>query len=183
MIYKCIFFSFSLFAKNHKMKRMIVNFLVTVIYLCGCYGQEEEGCIRNFANLESAILNNSDNQYQIARAYFPLRRELYPVCVTSYYYLGINKGAGVAKQSCPTDVVTEGIRSGCLKWQWCINTFYLVFDLPQLEAYSFYILLDTTSEVELELPPVCNINETVLYEYFHRITVSVSKVFLVITQL
>ena len=164
------------------MKRVIVHVLITVVYLCGCYGQEEEECISNFANLENAILNNSESQYQIARAYFPLKREVYPVCVTSYYYFGINK-SDVAKQSCPTDLVTEVIHSGCSKWLWCINTFYLVFDLPQLEAYSFHILLDTTSEVELELPPVCNINKSVLYEYLHRITVSVSKVFLVVTQL
>ena len=161
------------------MKRVIVNSLV--LYLCCCYGQEEEGCISNFAKLEDAILSNSESQYQIASAYFPLKREVDPVCVTSYYYVGINK-SDVAKQGCPNIMVSEGILSGCSKWKWCINTFYLVFDLAQLEAYSFYILLDATSEVELELPPVCNINVSVMYEYFHRITVLVSQVFLV-TQL
>ena len=39
------------------------------------------------------------------------------------------------------------------------------------------MLLNIDSEVELELPPVCNIKDKgVLYEYLQRITLSVSYV-------
>ena len=55
--------------------------------------------------------------------------------------------------------------TGCSKWKWCINSFYMGLDLDQLQDFSFYILLDSSSEVQLELPPICNINECDLIEY------------------
>ena len=156
--------------------------VITVLLLfCWCYGQEEE-CISNFAELENTLLRNPENQYQITRAFFPSKRAINPVCITSYYYIGINR-SDVVKQSCPNDITSdnEKVFTGCSKWKWCINSFYMGLDLAQLQDFSFFILLDENSEVELEIPPVCNINNSkeILYEYLERTTISVSHVFLI----
>ena len=146
------------------------------LFLClgWCYGQE---CIDNFEKLEKAICG-STNQYQIAKAYFPAKREISPVCVTSYYYIGVNRSDAVAKD-CPVNMLPKEDQDdgfvGCMKWKWCINSFYVNLNLAQLEDYSFHILLDGTSEVSIELPPLCNITKTVRYEYFLRITLLVSS--------
>ena len=155
------------------MKRVIFNILV--LYLGCCHGEEKEGCISNFAELENALLSNPVNQYQIARAYFPLKREISPVCVISYYYIGINS-SDVIKQSCPTNITSgkDEVFTGCSKWKWCISSFYTSLDLAQLQDFSLYILFDETSEMELELPLVCDMSEYVLYEHLLRITMSVS---------
>ena len=156
------------------MKRVAV---ILLLFLSWCYGQED-GCISNFAELENAVLSNPENQYQIARAYFPARHEASPVCVTSYYYIGINSSDAV-KQSCPTDIMSheDEVLTGCSKWKWCINSFYMGLDLAQLQDFSLYILLDATSEVELEIPPLCSAyNDVLLKEYLLRITLSVSYV-------
>ena len=164
---------------NYKMKRVIVTILV--LYLSCCYGLEE-GCISNFAELENALLNNPENQYQIARAFFPLNREISPVCVITYYYIGTNK-SDVVKQSCPTDITSDNqmfTATGCSKWKWCINSFYMGLDLTQLQDFSFFIFRDENSEAELEIPPVCNINnKEILYEYLQRTTISVSHEFII----
>ena len=154
--------------------------LIGVFVLClgWSYGQGEEVCISNFAEFENALLSNPINQYQIARAYFPARREINPVCVTSYYYIGIN-GSDAVKQSCPTDIISDEdeMLSGCSKWKWCINSFYIELNLAQLQDFSLFMLLNIDSEVELELPPVCNIQDKgVIYEYLQRITLSVSYI-------
>lgn len=151
--------------------KIAVALLLCLGWCCG----EEKGCISNFAELENVLLSNPANQYQIARAHFPLRREISPVCVISYYYIGINS-SDVVKQSCPTDITPykDGMLTGCSKWIWCISSFYLGLDLAQLQDFSLYILFDETSEMELELPLLCNISEYDFYEYFLRITMSVS---------
>ena len=161
------------------MKIAVITTLL--LYLGWCYGEEEEGCISNFAELENALLSNPVNQYQIARAYFPSKSEISPVCVISYYYIGINS-SNVIKQSCPTDITSDKdeVFTGCSKWKWCISSFYMGLDLAQLQDFSLYILLDETSEAELSIPPVCNISKEILYEYLQRTTISVSHVFLLI---
>ena len=69
----------------------------------------------------------------------------------------------------------DGMLSGCSKWKWCINSFYIGLNLAQLQDFSLFMLLNIDSEVELELPPVCNIQDKdVLCEYLQRITLSVS---------
>ena len=149
--------------------------IISVLLLClgCCYGQEDNGCIKNFVDLETAVLSNPENQYQIVSAYLPPKREMNPVCVTTYYYLGINSSDEV-KQSCPTDNITS---TGCSKWKWCISSFYMGFELAILQDFSLHIILDETSEVELQLPPICNVTGDVLYEYFLRITKLVSQTF------
>ena len=152
---------------------------VHVVLMCvsWCYGQKAEDCVGpNFADLESSLLTNRANQHQISMAYFPLRREVTPVCVTSYYYIGINSST-IDKPSCPNLNLSDGeeVHTGCSKWQWCINSFYMTLDLAQFQDLSFYIILDTTTEVELELPPLCNnTDENTFYGHFLRITTSVS---------
>ena len=164
---------------QNKCKMSSVLIIVFVLCLGWCYGQEEEEvCISNFAEFENALLSNPINQYQIAKAYFPARREINPVCVTSYYYIGIN-GSDAVKQNCPTNIISDedGMLSGCSKWKWCINSFYIGLDLAQLQDFSLFMLLNIDSEVELELPSVCNIKDnSVLYEYLQRITLSVSYI-------
>ena len=144
-----------------------------------CYGENEMECISNYVEFENALLSNPVNRYQIVKGYFPLRREINPVCVTSYYYIGINS-SDVDKQSCPTDIKPDNneMLTGCSKWKWCTNSFYMGLDLGQLQDFSFYIIVDSTSEVELDLPPICNIEDDILYEYLQRITMLVSQALL-----
>ena len=155
--------------------------VISVLLLCCCYGQEE-GCISNFAELENALLSNPENQYQIVSAYLPSKHEINPVCVTSYYYIGINS-SDMIKQSCPTDnniaPNKNDTYTGCLKWKWCSNSFYTAFDLDPLQDFSLHIILDETSEAELLLPPICNVTNNTLHDYFHRITRLVSQISLI----
>ena len=151
---------------------------VQVMLMCvrWCFGQKGEDCIGNFADIESSLLTNPANQHQISQAYFPLRHEISPLCVTSYYYIGINSST-VDKPSCPNLNISDGeeVHTGCSKWQWCINSFYMTLDLAQLQDLSFHIILDATTEVQLELPPLCNnTDENTFYRHFLRITTSVS---------
>ena len=156
----------------------IVRITIALLYLGWCYGEEEKECISNFAEFENALLSNPVNQYQIARAYFPTNSEISPVCVTSYYYIGINSSD---EESCPTDITLDKaeVFIGCSKWKWCISSFYMRLDLSQLQDFSFHILRDETTEAEFEIPPVCNIGKEILYEYLQRTTISVSHVFLI----
>ena len=84
----------------------------------------------------------------------------------------------IDKLSCPILNMSDGgeVITGCSKWQWCINSFYMAINLSQLQDLSFHIILDATTEVELELPPLCNsTDENILYQHFLRITASVSQ--------
>ena len=140
-------------------------------------GQHEEDCISDYFELENAVLSKPTNRYQILKGYLPLKQETGPACVTSYYYIGINS-SDIVKQNCPTDIKPDKdeMLTGCSKWKWCSNSFYMGLDLDQLQDFSFFILLDSSSEVQLELPPVCNINDCDLNEYLLRITMLVSHV-------
>ena len=134
-----------------------------------------ESCISSFKDLEAAILNDSENMYNIAKAYFPLKREINPVCVNSYYYIGLERDENCTYNT--TD--SNGMLSGCLEWRWCINTFYMAVNINNLRYLSFNILLNVTTEVKLKIPLICNESKYLLNEYFHRITVSVSQLFFV----
>ena len=153
------------------MKKLIIG--VLLLYLNYCHGQREN-CISNFIELQTALLSNLENQYRIVSGYLPPKSEINPVCVTSYYYIGINSSDTV-KQNCPSNKTSnkDEAYSGCSKWIWCSNSFYAAFDLGKLQDFSLHIIRDETSEVELELPPLCNV--TSLYDYFLRITKMVSK--------
>ena len=146
------------------------------VFLLVCVG---EGCINTFADLEHELLTYPGNKHQLSRAFFPLRHEVNPVCVTSYYYVGINSSS-IDKANCSgllnSSMSDEGEEmTGCTKWQWCTNSFYMAIDLPQLEDFSFYIILDTTTDVTLELPPLCgNTDRDINNQHFLRATVSVS---------
>ena len=154
------------------MKKVIV---ILHVFLIICVG---EGCISTFADLEHELLTYPGNKHQLSRAFFPLRHEVNPVCVTSYYYVGINRSS-IDKESCSglnssmSDEDEE--MTGCTKWQWCTNSFYMAIDLPQLEAFSFYIILDATTDVTLELPPLCgDTDHDINNQHFLRATASVS---------
>ena len=159
------------------MKRAVIV-SVLLCLMSWCYGQKgEEECISNYFELENTLLSNPANRYQIIEGYLPLKREISPVCVTSYYYVGMNSSDEI-KQNCPTGIkAKDEILTGCSKWRWCTNSFYMGFDLGQLQDFSFHILLDATSEVELELPPACNITEDDLTQYLLRITMLVSWIY------
>ena len=158
-----------------KMKGIVIGSVLLCV-LGWCYGQTGEECIRNYFELENALLSNPTNRYQIIEGYLPLKREISPVCVTSYYYIGMNS-SNQMKQNCPTHINDEDEKlSGCSKWRWCTNSFYMGFHLDQLQDFSFHILVDATSEVELELPPACNITEDDLTQYLLRITMLVRQI-------
>ena len=160
------------------MKKLMIG-IQLLHCLCWCYGGEEK-CVSDFAGLENAVISNPANQHQISLAYFPLKHETYPACVISYYYIGIIR-SDENKQNCSTVNVSveDEVATGCLKYKWCINSFYMELDLSQLQDFSFYILLNDTTEVELEIPPICNVTDiNVIYEHFLRITTSVSHWYL-----
>jgi len=141
---------------------------ILIIYLSCCHCQLS--CISSFKDIEDTIFNDSENMYNIAKAYFPLKRETYPVCVNSYYYIGLKRD-----DTCTYKIKkSDEMLSGCLEWRWCINTFYMAFNITNLRYFSFNILLNVTAEVKLEIPLICNASKSDLDEYFHRITVSVS---------
>ena len=141
--------------------------LILIIYLSYCHCQLS--CISSFKDIENAILDNSENMYNIAKAYFLLKSEINPVCVNSFYCIGLKRD-----DTCHKITKSNEMLSGCFEWRWCINTFYMAFDINNLRYFSFNILLDVTTEVKLEIPSICNASKSDLDEYFHRITVSVS---------
>ena len=153
------------------MKRVVVNILL--LCLGWCHGQEEVECISNYFQLENALLHNPINRYQILNGYLPLKHETGPACVTSYYYIGMNRSK-TTKQKCPTDITKkDGMLTVCSKWKWCTNSFYMGLDLSQLQDFSFHILGNATTETELMLPPVCNNLKDNLNDYLLRITMLV----------
>ena len=157
---------------KNKMKGTVIV-IVLLCVLGWCYGQAEMECITNYFELENALLRNPANRYQIIEGYLPFKHEINPVCVTSYYYIGMNTTDQI-KQNCPTNIKHKDEKlSGCSKWKWCTNSFYMGFHLDQLQDFSFHILVDATSEVDLVLPPACNITEDELTHYFLRITMMV----------
>ena len=152
------------------MKRLVIGILL--LCLEWCYGQEKN-CISHYVEFENALLSNPTNQYQIVKGYLPLESEIYPVCVTSYYYIGLNI-SNETKTNCSKDTKPDkdDMFIGCSKWKWCTNSLYMELDLGKLQEFSFHIIFDVTTEVELELPPACSITE--LDEYLLRITMLVS---------
>ena len=154
------------------MKRVVIISL----FLClgWCNGQEVE-CISDYFQLENALLNNPANRYQILNGYLPLKHETGPACVTSYYYIGMNR-SDIVNQSCPTAIKQDKMLTGCSKWKWCTNSFYMGLDLGQLQDFSFHILVNATTETKLTLPPVCNsttVTKDDLNDYLLRITMLV----------
>jgi len=147
---------------------------VILLVLCvGCVlGQDQ--CVTNYAELEDSLLNNPENQYQIAKAFFRPKRRVDPVCVFTYYYVGVNT-SNVVRQNCPTEMIADedGIITGCSKWKWCINSFYMKLNLAQLQYFSFNILVDEISDVHLKLAPLCINNSKTIFEYLLRTTMSV----------
>jgi len=147
--------------------------LLLVLYVGWANGQEQ--CVANYAELEDSLLSDPENRYQIAQAFFRPKREINPVCVIAYYYIGVN-GSDVVRQDCPTNLTAdeEGMVTGCSKWKWCTYSFYMKLNLAQLRDFSFHILLDEISEVDLKLPPLCIHNNEIIFEYLLRTTMSVS---------
>ena len=74
---------------KNKMKGTVI-IIVLLCVLGWCYGQAEMECITNYFELENALLRNPANRYQIIEGYLPFKLEINPVCVTSYYYIGMN---------------------------------------------------------------------------------------------
>ena len=129
-----------------------------------------QDCLKNFAEVENALLDNPENAYQIAKAFFRPRTEGETLCVTAYYYLGLNS-TEEDKSNCPS--ITSNEDAGCSKWKWCINTFYMDLNLAQLQIFSFFAIYEKVSEIELRIPPFCVTNGTI-NEYLLRATTSVS---------
>jgi len=130
-----------------------------------------QSCSVDFAVLESALLENHGNAYQIANGFFQPRTEGETLCVTAYYYMGLNS-TEEDKFNCPSITSNEnGVVSGCSKWKWCVNTFYMDLDLEQLQIFSFFAIYKRVSEVELRIPPLCS---DTMNEYLLRATTSVS---------
>ena len=128
-----------------------MNKLILLVCL-GCVSGQDQ-CVSNYAKLEDSLLSNPENQYQIAQAFFRPKREVDPVCIIAYYYIGVNT-SDVVRQNCPTEMITDenGIITG---WRWCTYSFYMKLDLAQLTDFSFQILLDEISVIDLKLPPMC----------------------------
>ena len=134
-------------------------------------GQE---CLENYADVEKALLDDPENSYQIAKAFFIPRSEGETLCATVFYYLGLNNTEESSKSNCPS--VTLGRNQelhGCSKWKWCVNTFYMDLNIMQLQLFSFFVIYEKTAEIELRIPPFCVSNET-MNEYLLRATNSVS---------
>lgn len=150
--------------------------VISLLLLClgWCHGEDEVECIRDYFQLENALLHNPNNRYQILNGYLPLKLETGPPCVISYYYIGTNS-SNKPKQNCPTNITKDayGMLIGCSKWKWCTNSFYMGLDLTQLQDFSFHILSNATSETDLILPPVCDDLKHVLDDYLLQITMLV----------
>ena len=138
-----------------------------------CIASAQE-CLQNYAELEKAILDDPENSYHIARAFFRPRSEGETLCVTTYYYLGLNSTEIPDKSNCPNVTLGKNQElSGCSKWKWCANTFYMDLNITQLQVFSFFVIYEKVSEIELRIPPFCTSNVTT-YEYLLRATNSVS---------
>ena len=139
------------------------------------YTVSAQECLKNYAEVEEALLDNPDNAYRIARAFFKPRSEGETLCVTAYYYLGLNGTEELIDRSnCPSVTLgSNGELTGCSKWKWCVNTFYMDLDITQLQVFSFFVIYEKVSDVELRMPSLCVSNETV-NEYLLRATNSVS---------
>ena len=134
-------------------------------------GQE---CLQNYADVEKALLDDPENSYQIARAFFRPRSEGETLCVTAFYYIGLNSTELPNKSDCPSVILSRNEQlSGCSKWKWCVNTFYMDLNITQLQVFSFFVIYEKTAEIELIIPPFCVSNET-MYEYLLRASNSVS---------
>ena len=134
-------------------------------------GQE---CLQNYADVEKALLDDPENSYQIARAFFRPRSEGETLCVTAFYYIGLNSTELPNKSDCPSVILSRNEQlSGCSKWKWCVNTFYMDLNITQLQVFSFFVIYEKTAEIELKIPLFCVSNET-MYEYLLRATNSVS---------
>ena len=145
-----------------------------ILALIFIYISNGEECLQNYADVEKALLDGQDNSYQIARAFFRPRSEGETLCVTAYYYLGLNSTGEPNKSDCPNVILGRNQElSGCSKWKWCVNTFYMDLNITQLQVFSFFVIYEKTAEIELRIPPFCVNNET-MYEYLLRATNSVS---------
>ena len=138
------------------------------IFLVFLHVANAQSCSVDFAVLEGALLENHVNAYQIANAFFQPRTEGETLCVTAYYYLGLNS-TEEDKSNCPS--ITSNEDAGCSKWKWCINTFYMDLNLAQLQIFSFFAIYERVSEIELRIPPLCS---DTMNEYLLRATTSVS---------
>ena len=131
-------------------------------------------CLQDYADVETALVDDSENAYQIARAFFLPRSDGETLCVTAYYHIGLNSTEEVDRSNCPS--VTTGRNqevTGCSKWKWCINTFYMDLNITQLQVFSFFIIFERTAEIDLKIPPFC-VSEETMNEYLLRATNSVS---------
>jgi len=141
------------------------------IFLVFLHVANAQSCSVDFAVLEGALLENHVNAYQIANAFFQPRTDGETLCVTAYYYLGLNS-TEEDKSNCPSITSNEdGVVSGCSKWKWCINTFYMDLNIAQLQIFTFFAIYERVSEIELRIPPLCN---DTMNEYLLRATTSVS---------
>jgi len=143
--------------------------LVAFVYIASA-----QECLQNYAEVEKALLDDPENAYQIAGAFFQPRTEGETLCVTAYYYLGLNNTEEPDKSNCPN--LTHGRDQelrGCSKWKWCANTFYMDLNITQLQVFSFFVIYEKISEIELRIPSFCVSTETT-HEYLLRATNSVS---------
>ena len=146
----------------------------SLVLLAFVYIASAQECLQNYADVEKALLDDPENAYQIARAFFQPRSEGETLCVTAYYYLGVNSTEQTDKSNCPSVALSENQElTGCSKWKWCINTFYMDLNITQLQVFSFFIIFEKTAEIELRIPPFCVSKET-MNEYLLRATNSVS---------
>jgi len=136
-------------------KCCLVQWVKIGVYFLWWLGSAQE-CLKNFAGVEKALLDSPENAYQIADAFFRPRSEGETLCITAYYYLGLNS-TEEDKSNCPSITSNEdGVVSGCSKWKWCINTFYIDLNLAQLQIFSFFVIYERVSEVELRIPSLCS---------------------------
>ena len=107
----------------------------SLVLLAFVYTASAQECLQNYADVERVLLDDPDNAYQIARAFFRPRSEGETLCVTAYYYLGLNSTEELEKSNCPNVTLNENQElTGCSKWKWCISTFYMDLNLTQLHA-------------------------------------------------
>lgn len=150
----------------------LVSLVLVYHKICVASGQQQ--CLQNYADVEKALLDNPENAYQIARAFFRPRSEGETLCVTTYYYLGLDSTEEPDQSNCP-NVTLDGNQelNGCSKWKWCVNTFYMDLNITQLQIFSFFIIYEKTAEIQLRIPAFCVSNDT-MNEYLLRATNSVS---------
>ena len=143
--------------------------LVTSVSIAGA-----QDCLQNYADVETALIDDSANAYQIARAFFRPRADGETLCVTAYYHVGLNSTEEEDKSNCPSVTIGSNQElTGCSKWKWCINTFYMDLNITQLQVFSFFIIFERTAEIDLRIPPFC-VSEETMNEYLLRATNSVS---------